>query len=336
MGEKSEYLLEITDLVKEFKIRKTFGGKDKNANSKIVAVNHSSLRIRKGEIYGLVGESGCGKSTFGRCVLQLIPPTSGSIKYEGRELAGLSGKKLRPYRKKMQIVFQNPYASLNPKMKIRSALKEVLRHFGIASGREEEDIIATLNMVGLEKEVLDKYPHQFSGGQLQRIAIARALLVEPELLIADEPVSALDVSIQAQVLNILRDLNRIIHLTMLFVSHDLSVVQYLCDKVAVIYNGVIVEDGTIDDLYNHTGHPYTRALLSAVPVPDPEVEANEIEILSDSNEMAGEQKGCVYYSRCPQRSDRCREKIDPVTVNGHMCRCILAGESVCNHGGKRG
>ena len=221
-------------------------------------------------------------------------------------------------------------------MKIRSALKEVLRHFGIASGREEEDIIATLNMVGLEKEVLDKYPHQFSGGQLQRIAIARALLVEPELLIADEPVSALDVSIQAQVLNILRDLNRIIHLTMLFVSHDLSVVQYLCDKVAVIYNGVIVEDGTIDDLYNHTGHPYTRALLSAVPVPDPEVEANEIEILSDSNEMAGEQKGCVYYSRCPQRSDRCREKIDPVTVNGHMCRCILAGESVCNHGGKRG
>ncbi len=328
MSERAQYLLEVTDLVKEFKIKRAFGSKGKNTNSKVVAVNHSSLRIKKGEIYGLVGESGCGKSTFGRCVLQLIPPTSGSIKYEGEELLGLSPKKLLPYKKKMQIVFQNPYASMNPKMKIRATLKEVLKHFEIASGREEEDIIETLRMVGIEKEALDKYPHQFSGGQLQRIAIARALLGEPELLIADEPVSALDVSIQAQVLNILRDLNREINLTMLFVSHDLSVVQYLCDKAAVIYNGVIVEDGAIDDLYNHTWHPYTKALLSAIPIPDPEVEENDIEMLTDTNEMAGEQEGCVYYSRCPRRQDACKGEIQPVTVNGHMCRCILAKEAV--------
>lgn len=328
MSEKSEYLLEVTDLVKEFKIKRTFGSSRRNVSNKVMAVNHSSLRIKKGEIYGLVGESGCGKSTFGRCVLQLIPPTAGSIKYEGEELIGLSAKKLLPYKKKMQIVFQNPYASMNPKMKIRAALKEVLKHFEIASGQEEEDIIATLQMVGIGRDALDKYPHQFSGGQLQRIAIARALLGEPELLIADEPVSALDVSIQAQVLNILHDLNREINLTMLFVSHDLSVVQYLCNKAAVIYNGVIVEDGTIDDLYNHTWHPYTKALLSAIPIPDPEVEENDIEMLTDTNEMAGESEGCVYYSRCPQRSDACKEKILPVTINGHMCRCILAKESI--------
>ena len=326
MGEKSEYLLEVTDLVKEFKIKKAIGSKGKESD-KVVAVNHSSLRIKKGEIYGLVGESGCGKSTLGRCVLQLIPPTSGSIKYEGKELFGLSAKQLMPYRKKMQIVFQNPYASLNPKMRIRSSLKEVLKHFKMEQGREEEDIIETLRMVGIEKEALDKYPHQFSGGQLQRIAIARALLVEPELLIADEPVSALDVSIQAQVLNLLRDLNREINLTMLFVSHDLSVVQYLCDRVAVIYNGVIVEDGSIEDLYHHTQHPYTKALLSAVPTPDPEEEEPEMEMLSDSNEMAGDAEGCVYYSRCPQRCDECQKKVEPVTVNGHMCRCILAKEA---------
>ena len=249
MGMKAKYQLEVTDLVKEFKIKREFGRKNKNAGNRVVAVNHSSIRLRKGEIYGLVGESGCGKSTFGRCILQLIQPTSGSIRYNGEELLGLPAKKLAPYRKKMQIVFQNPYASMNPKMRIRSALKEVLKHFKIAEGHEEADIAATLEMVGIEKEALDKYPHQFSGGQLQRIAIARTLLVEPELLIADEPVSALDVSIQAQVLNLLRDLNMKMNLTMLFISHDLSVVQYLCDRVAVIYNGVIVEDGSICLLY---------------------------------------------------------------------------------------
>lgn len=324
--EKTEYLLEIRDLVKEFKIKREFGSKGKEQSGHVIAVNHASLKIRKGEIYGLVGESGCGKSTFGRCVLQLVAPTGGSIRYEGKELAGLSAKRLRPYRKKMQIVFQNPYASLNPKMRIRSSMKEVLKHFGMAKGHEEEEIEEALGMVGIEKEAMEKYPHQFSGGQLQRIAIARALLPDPELLIADEPVSALDVSIQAQVLNILRELNRKIHLTMLFVSHDLSVVQYLCDRVAVIYNGVIVEDGPVEELYRNTKHPYTKALLAAVPVPDPEAEMEEVEMLQDSNEMAGETEECVYYSRCPRRSEVCRKKIEAVTVNGHMCRCVLAAE----------
>ena len=308
--------------MKEFKLKREFG--KKGDVNKVVAVNRSSLKIKKGEIYGLVGESGCGKSTFGRCILQLIPPTSGSIKYDGKELFGLTARQLMPYRKKMQIVFQNPYASLNPKMRIRSTLREILKHFGLAKGREDEVIAETMKMVGIPLEALNKYPHQFSGGQLQRIAIARALLVEPELIIADEPVSALDVSIQAQVLNILQDLNKKMNLTMLFVSHDLSVVQYLCDRVAVIYNGVIVEDGNIEDLYKHTLHPYTKTLLSAVPVPDPEVVMEEQEMLEDNNEMAGDSEGCVFYSRCPQRCDACKKKIEPVTVNGHMCRCILA------------
>ena len=205
-------------------------------------------------------------------------------------------------------------------------MKEVLKHFGMAKGHEEEEIEEANRYTYSEKEAMEKYPHQFSGGQLQRIAIARALLPDPELLIADEPVSALDVSIQAQVLNILRELNRKIHLTMLFVSHDLSVVQYLCDHAALDCNGVIVEDGPVEELYRNTKHPYTKALLAAVPVPDPEAEMEEVEMLQDSNEMAGETEECVYYSRCPRRSEVCRKKIEAVTVNGHMCRCVLAAE----------
>lgn len=317
--ENKEYLIEVRDLVKEYSLKGNLGA----ARQKVMAVNHANIKIKSGEIYGLVGESGCGKSTLGRCILQLIEPTSGSICYNGKELLGLKRRELEPYKKKIQCIFQNPYASMNPKLKIRTTLLEVLKHFHMATGKEEEKIKEILQLVGIGEEALDKFPHQFSGGQLQRIAIARALLVEPEFIIADEPVSALDVSIQAQVLNLLVQLKKQMGLTILFISHDLSVVEYLCDRVAVIYNGVIVEDADVDELYHNTLHPYTRALLSAIPIPDPEVEEPELEMITDSNDAAGEEEECVYYSRCPERIKRCKMNVSLYEKEGHCCKCIL-------------
>ena len=318
----SEFLLEVNDMVKEFSIRGSLFSKK---SEPVYAVNHSSLRIKKGEIYGLVGESGCGKSTMARCILQLIEPTSGSIKYNGVELMGMKNRELKEYRKKMQIVFQNPYSSLNPRLKIRATLTEVLKGFGLCKGHEEERIIEVLHLVGMDREALDKFPHQFSGGQLQRIAIARALLVEPELIIADEPVSALDVSIQAQVINLLLELKKKMGLTMLFISHDLSVVEYLCDKVAVIYNGVIVEDASVEDLYHHTRHPYTKALLRAIPIPDPTVKQRQLILRHDVRENPEDLLKCPFWSRCYRRTEEC-EQMDITKNYGtqtHMVKCLL-------------
>ena len=320
-------LLEVRNLVKHFHV----GGGLFGGRAGIVrAVEGVSFEIRRGETLGLVGESGCGKTTVGRCLLQLERPTSGQVLFEGRELTTLGDEELRPIRRRVQVIFQDPYSSLNPRMTVGQILAEPLMVHGIVVDRERRAarVRELLSHVGLLPPHAHRYPHQLSGGQRQRVGIARALAVEPALIICDEPVSALDVSIQAQIINLLEDLQAGFGLTYLFVAHDLSVVRHISDRVAVMYLGRIVEITDRKSLYDVPRHPYTKALLSAVPIPDPALEAQRErvvlggEVPSPLNPPAG----CAFHPRCPIAIDRCRaegpelREIGP----GHRAACILA------------
>ena len=278
----------------------------------VKAVDGISFQIRKGETLGLVGESGCGKSTTGRAILQLYRPTEGEIQFGEVELTKIKGGELRRMRRKMQMIFQDPYASLNPRMSAGAIIGEPLAIHGLAKGKERRERVAELmRVVGLNPYYSNRFPHEFSGGQRQRIGVARALAVEPDFIVADEPVSALDVSIQAQIINLLEDLQEQFNLTYLFIAHDLSVVRHISDRVAVMYLGKLMELTDRDELYKNPLHPYTKALLSAVPIPDPEVEAKRERVIltGDVPSPMHPPPGCVFNTRCPIAGDECRVEI---------------------------
>ena len=303
-------LLEVRDLVKHFPVR---GGVLNRVIGNVHAVNGVSLEVQRGEILGVVGESGCGKSTLGKCIIRLHDATEGQVLYEGEDISDLSHAEMMPFRRKMQIIFQDPYSSLNPRMTVKALLTEVIKFHGLAEGAALDDRIRGLiEKVGLRADSAEKFPHEFSGGQRQRIGIARALALEPEFIVADEPVSALDVSIQAQVLNLLMDLKDELGLTLLFVSHDLKVIEHFCDRVLVMYLGYVMEELRCEDLHASARHPYTRALLGANPINDPD-ERRELTVLQgDVPSPYDPPKGCPFAGRCPLVTDRCRNEMPPV------------------------
>jgi peptide/nickel transport system ATP-binding protein len=317
-----EVVLQATDVVK------TFSSRGKKLGTRIVsrAVNSVSLEVRRGETLGIVGESGCGKSTLARCLVQLLPVTSGSVTFEGTTLTGLSRRRLRPFRRQFQLVFQDPYASLNPRRTVGDIVAEPMRihHLG-SSAQIEERVRELFTTVGLESGAINRYPHEFSGGQRQRIGIARSLSVNPTLVIADEPVSALDVSIQAQVLNLMADLQHEFNLTYVFIAHDLGVVRHVSNRVGVMYLGEFVEFGDAEALYETPLHPYTEALLSVVPeLNDTDAPRRErIIITGDVPDPADRPSGCPFHPRCPVATDHCRvEKPELVTiVPGRQVAC---------------
>ena len=295
----SEYLVEARNLTKEFPAagRKT-----------VHAVSGVSLGIREGETLGLVGESGCGKSTLGRLLIRTIEPTSGEVLFRGQSVTRMKDSEFRPYRKDMQLVFQDPYASLNPRMTVRDLVAEPIETWRLCGSREKvtERVLELLSAVGVPEEFLYRYPHQFSGGQRQRIGIARAIAADPAFIVCDEPVSALDVSVQNQILNLLKELKTTRKLTYLFISHDLSVVRYLADRVCVMFLGKICEIGTTEEVYQHPRHPYTRFLLDAVPIPDPTLRGKEIRLLKgEPPSPANPPSGCRFRTRCPYATERC-------------------------------
>ena len=305
----NEVLLKVDNLVKHFPIMK--GVLIQKQVGAVHAVDGVSFDIVKGETLGLVGESGCGKSTTGRAILQLHRPTSGSVFYEGKDLVKLKGESLRKTRRRMQMIFQDPYASLNPRMTVGQIITEpMLIHDMTTQKDTQAHAERLLKLVGLNPAYTSRYPHEFSGGQRQRIGIARALALEPALIVCDEPISALDVSIQAQVVNLLEDLQAKLGLTYLFIAHDLSMVRHISDRVAVMYLGIIVELTTRDELYSHALHPYTQALLSAVPIPDPAIEANRKRIIltGDVPSPVNPPSGCRFRTRCPLAAEICKEK----------------------------
>lgn len=320
--EAAKPLVRLEHVTKHFPIHKGFFNRRVGA---VQAVTDISLDIYEGETLGLVGESGCGKSTAGRCILQLIRPTSGKVYLGDTELTALSNRELRPLRREMQIVFQNPYSSLDPRMTIGDTIAEPLQIHKLYKGRALKDRVAELlDMVGLPKDAARRYPHEFSGGQRQRVGIARAIALNPKFIVADEPVSALDVSVQAQILNLLDDLKQQFGLTYLFIAHNLSVVEYISDRVAVMYLGKIVEVAPARELYDNPLHPYTKALLSAIPVPDPTVDHSERVLLhGDLPNPANPPSGCRFHTRCPFVVDKCRQE-DPEGVEylpGHIAYC---------------
>ena len=317
-------LLEVTDLVKHFPIKS--GVIVDREVGRVKAVDGVNLTIGAGETLGLVGESGCGKSTLSRTILQLTTPTSGSVRFEGEELVGRSRRAMRPMRRQMQMIFQDPYASLNPRKRVGQIIGEPMELHGIASGRDVAGRVRDLlDRVGLQAEHAERYPHEFSGGQRQRIGIARALALKPKLIIADEPVSALDVSVQAQIINLLKDLQQEFGLAYLFVAHDLGVVRHVSDRVAVMYLGRIVEMTDAQALYEHPLHPYSHALLSAVPVPDPRINAarERLVLEGDPPSPIDPPAGCHFHTRCPRAADDCRVD-DPVLrelMPNHVAAC---------------
>jgi oligopeptide transport system ATP-binding protein len=317
-------LLRVKQLVKHFPIR---GGILSRVVDKVHAVDGVSFELQAGETLGVVGESGCGKSTTGRCILRLIEPTSGQVWFEDRDVTAMDKVALRAACRDMQIIFQDPFASLNPRMTVASIIGEALSIHKLAQTPQdyEDRIVSLLETVGLNADHMRRFPHEFSGGQRQRIGIARALAVSPKLIVCDEPVSALDVSIQAQVINLLEDLQEKFGLTYLFIAHDLSVVEHISNRVAVMYLGRIVEIASSRALYTDPKHPYTEALLSAVPIPDPSVKRKRIVLTGDVPNPINPPKGCHFHPRCPKAMDRCRNEA-PVLRDlgeGHMAACHL-------------
>jgi oligopeptide/dipeptide ABC transporter ATP-binding protein len=329
MTERNEHimpedaLLEVHNLVKHFP---SGGGLFSKPKVWLKALDGISIRVRKGESIGIVGESGCGKTTLGRLVLRLLEPTSGKITFNGEDITRLNRSQMRPLRKQIQIIFQDPYSSLDPRMKVSSIVTEPLCAFHKITKRSKRDAAAQLiETVGLQTADLDKYPHEFSGGQRQRIGIARALSVQPRLIVADEPVSALDVSIQAQIINLLDDLKQEFHLAYIFISHDLSVVEHMCDTIAVMYLGVIVEKGPATVFSRNPCHPYTRALLSTVPLPDPHLSRAPVFLEGDVPSPTDPPSGCAFHTRCNHCFDQCRVERPPlVDVSpAHFVACWL-------------
>lgn len=314
----SQPMLEISDLQKHFQL----------GNQRILkAVDGVSFKLQQGETLGLVGESGCGKSTLGRTIIRLYEPTAGHIRFEGEDIGSLSKAKFKAFRRKMQMIFQDPYASLNPRMTVSDIIGEALTIHGLVHSKAERKkrVGELLDLVGLNSEHASRYPHEFSGGQRQRIGITRALAVEPRFLICDEPISALDVSIQAQIINLLMDLQKRLGLTYLLIAHDLSMVKYMSDRVAVMYLGKIVEMADSDELYTDPQHPYTKALLSAIPVPavDRENEQERIVLSGDLPSPINPPSGCHFRTRCPAATEKCA-KMEPVyreVKPGHWAAC---------------
>ena len=320
------HLLEVRDLAVHFPLG---GGLLGGPRRVVRAVDGVSFSIGSRETLGLVGESGCGKTTLGRAIVRLIDPTAGTIAFQGQDLTRLTQTQLRPVRRQMQIVFQDPYGSLNPRMTVFDTLAEPLRIHGLATGREDEraQVAELLSRVGLRPDQMARYPHEFSGGQRQRVGIARALAVRPRFIVADEPVSALDVSIQAQIVNLLKDLQDELGLSFLFVAHDLSVVRYVSHRVAVMYLGRIVELAPAAVLYDDAKHPYTRALLSAIPVPDPKRKKHHLPLAGDVPSPIAPPSGCTFHPRCPMAKPGLCDRDIPLLrqlADGHLGACHMA------------
>ena len=317
-------LVDVNDLVMHFPIKS--GVLIDREIGRVRAVDGVSLQVREGETLGLVGESGCGKSTLCRAILQLLKPTSGSVRFEGKEIAGLGTREMRPFRRQMQMIFQDPYASLNPRHRVGHIIGDPLRLHGVASGAElKRTVNGLLETVGLSPEHYNRYPHEFSGGQRQRIGIARALALRPKLIIADEPVSALDVSIRAQIINLLDDLQDNFKLTYIFVAHDLGVIRQVSDRIAVMYLGKIVEVGPANEVFTNPIHPYTLSLLAALPIPDPKLNAERepLVLQGDLPSPANPPAACRFHTRCPYATDICSE-VEPELVHhggGHWAAC---------------
>ncbi|MBL5768589.1 MULTISPECIES: ABC transporter ATP-binding protein [Heyndrickxia] len=315
-------LVEVKNLKKHFPVNKGFFSKK---SSVVKAVDGLSFTIEKGETLGLVGESGCGKSTTGRMIMRLIDPTDGQVFFNGEDITLMSEDKLRSFRKDFQMIFQDPYASLNPRMKVGDIIEEPLIVHGVEKEQRKQRVESLLEIVGLTPYHADRFPHQFSGGQRQRIGIARALAVNPQLIVADEPVSALDVSIQSQILNLLKDLQQQFELTYLFISHDLSVVEHISDRVGVMYLGRLVELADKELLFKDPLHPYTRALLSAVPIPDPKAKRERIMLTGDLPSPSNPPTGCTFHTRCPFATEKCKMEVPEWKEIGekHYVSCHL-------------
>lgn len=316
-------LIKVENLTKSFPI---YGGIFSREVASVKAVQGVSFEVNRGETLGLVGESGCGKSTLGRCIMRLHSTTSGKISYNGKDITHIEGEELREMRRKIQIIFQDPFASLNPRMTIGAILEEpLIIHNLYATAKERHDrVLELIDLVGLRKEHLNRYPHEFSGGQRQRVGIARALAVNPELIVCDEPVSALDVSIQAQVINLLMELQQKLGLTYIFIAHDLKVVEHVSTKVAVMYLGKVVEMAPAEELYRNPKHPYTKALMSAIPVPDPRAKEERIILTGDVPSPINPPSGCHFHPRCPSMVEECKTTVPVLEEKrpNHVASCI--------------
>ena len=315
-------LLEVNDLVKHYPLRGSLFGRTRKA---VRAVDGVSFQIARGETLALVGESGCGKSTVGRCVLRLTPPTAGQVILDGQRIDDMSPAALLPLRRRLQVVFQDPFSSLNPRMRVRDILAEPVGNFGLArdAGELRAMLARLMERVGLPADGLDRYPHEFSGGQRQRIGIAKALAAQPDLIVCDEAVSALDVSVKAQIVNLLQDLQRELGLALLFISHDLAIVEHMTHRVVVMYLGTVVETAPRDALFGRPLHPYTQALLSAVPIPDPDAHNRKIVLQGDIPSPIDPPAGCRFHTRCPRAQPLCRQEIPPLRqfAPGHAAAC---------------
>lgn len=319
----TEFLIQAEDLKVHFPIRK---GIFSRTVGHVYAVDGIDLELRKGETLGIVGESGCGKSTAGLATMRLIEPTGGVVRWKGRDMGEMSPGEMRALRKQMQLIFQDPYSSLNPRMNVNQILSNPMDVHGLYTGSEREDRLAfLLKTVGMSPEQGMRYPHEFSGGQRQRLGIARALALDPSVIIGDEPVSALDVSIQAQIINLLMDLKEQFDLSLMIISHDLAVVEYICDRIVVMYLGKVVETGSCYDIYSNPKHPYTEALLSAVPVPDPRRVKQRQILTGDVPSPINPPSGCRFHTRCPRAMEICSQENPSVTVfgDGHQASCHL-------------